>query len=250
MADPKRHQPRMSPERARRLRRWHLEADRELRNGLPRRMLYLGLDLRIPEGVFSPSGGGPFYPLIRAEARPSDRVLDMGTGCGIGAILAAAQSRDVVGVDVNPIAVEAAAANASRNGVGDRITFRQSDVFDAVDGRFDLILFDPPYRWYKARDLLELSTADENYGVLTRFLGHLRDHLAPGGRAIRRHRLPLCPDRRGRLAERGRRQRGSRERGLDRDLLCVSANPLVDVGGRGCPARLEDDELGLLNRRT
>ncbi|TMD41946.1 MAG: methyltransferase [Chloroflexi bacterium] len=184
MADPKRHQPRMSPERARRLRRWHLEADRELRNGLPRRMLYLGLDLRIPEGVFSPSGGGPFYPLIRAEARPSDRVLDMGTGCGIGAILAAAQSRDVVGVDVNPIAVEAAAANASRNGVGDRITFRQSDVFDAVDGRFDLILFDPPYRWYKARDLLELSTADENYGVLTRFLGHLRDHLAPGGRAM------------------------------------------------------------------
>ena len=184
MADRKRHQPLMSPERARRLRRWHLETDRELRNGLPRRMLYLGLDLRIPQGVFSPSGGGSFYPLIRAEARPSDRVLDMGTGCGIGAILAAAQSCEVVGVDVNPIAVEAAAANASRNGVADRITFRQSDVFDAVDGLFDLILFDPPYRWYKARDLLELSTADENYGALTRFFGQLRDHLAPGGRAM------------------------------------------------------------------
>ena len=57
-------------------------------------------------------------------------------------------------------------------------------LLDSSDGLFDLILFDPPYRWYKARDLLELSTADENYGVLTRFLGHLRDHLAPGGRAM------------------------------------------------------------------
>ncbi|HEX3629825.1 MAG TPA: methyltransferase [Candidatus Dormibacteraeota bacterium] len=184
MAPDNEYQPMMSAERARRLRRWHLEADKELRRGLPRRMLYLGLDLLVPETVFAPSTNGLFHPLVRAEAKPSDRVLDMGTGSGISAILAAATSSDVVAVDVNPRAVEAARANAARNGVADRITFRQSDVFNAVDGSFDLIIFHPPYRWFKARDLLEISHTDQNYGALRRFMGEVPERLRPRGRVL------------------------------------------------------------------
>ena len=174
----------MSAERARRLRRWHLESHQELRDGLPRRMLYLGLELAVPEDVFWPGTWGQFFPLVRDEVRPSDRVLDMGTGSGIIAILAAQRSSDVVAVDINPKAVEAARANAVGNGVADRINFGVSDVFDAVEGTFDLIVFDPPFRWFKARDLLELSTADENYQALTRFMRDVRDRLRPGGRIL------------------------------------------------------------------
>jgi release factor glutamine methyltransferase len=147
-------------------------------------MLYLGLDLLVPETVFAPSTNGLFHPLVRAEARPSDRVLDMGTGSGISAILAAATSSEVVAVDVNPRAVEAARANAARNGVADRITFKQSDVFDAVEGSFDLIIFHPPYRWFKPRDLLEISHTDQNYGALRRFMGEVRERVRPGGRVL------------------------------------------------------------------
>lgn len=179
-----RYTPMMSPERAKRLRRWHVEADQELREGLPRRMFYLGLELYIPVDVFAPAGGGVFHELVRNEIEASDRVLDMGTGCGINAILAASRSSDVVAVDINPKAVEAAAANAALNGVADRIVFRQSDVFDAVDGTFDVIAIDPPFRWFAARDLLELSTADEDYRALTRFMTEARDYLRPGGRII------------------------------------------------------------------
>lgn len=174
----------MPAERARRLRRWHVEHDRELREGLPRRMFYLGIELLIPEDVFAPGAYGAFHPLVRDEVRPSDRVLDMGTGSGIDAILAAQRSSDVVAVDLNPKAVEAGRANAVLNRVADRITFKQSDVFEAVEGDFDLIIFDPPFRWFKARDLLELSTADENYQALTRFMRDVRDYLRPGGRIL------------------------------------------------------------------
>src|SRR5690349_14817242 len=174
----------MSPERARRLRRWHLTSDRELRAGLPRRMFYLGLELRIPKDVFSPGGLGNFHPTVRDEVKPTDRVLDMGTGSGIVAILAAARSSDVVAVDINPKAVEAARANAVLNGVADRITFEVSDVFAAVEGDFDLIVFDPPFRWFKARDLLELSHTDENYQALSRFMRQVRQRLRPGGRVL------------------------------------------------------------------
>ena len=90
----------------------------------------------------------------------------------------------MLGVDVNPHAVAAAVANAARNGVADRTTFRESDVFSAVDGTFDLMMFDPPFRWFAPRDHLEASMADENYAALTRFLAQAGDHLAPGGRIL------------------------------------------------------------------
>jgi len=174
----------MTAERTRRLRRWHDDQYRQVRDSLPRRLFYLGLELRIPEGVFPPAGSGTFHKLARDEVQSTDRVLDMGTGSGVCAILAAATSSDVVAVDINPKAVQAATENAKRNGVAERITFRQSDVFDAVDGTFDLVIFDPPFRWFPARDMLEMSTADENYRALRRFMTEVKRYLRPGGRIL------------------------------------------------------------------
>ncbi len=174
----------MSEARARRLRRWHEDAYQSLRESVPRRMFYLGLELYIPEDVFAPAGSGAFHRLVRDEVRPSDRILDMGTGSGVNAILAASRASDVVAVDINPKAVAAGATNAARNGVAERITFLESDVFDAVEGTFDLMIFDPPFRWFKARDLLELSTADENYRALTAFMTEAASHMRPGGRIL------------------------------------------------------------------
>ena len=53
-----------------------------------------------------------------------------------------------------------------------------------MDGAFDLIIFDPPFRWFAPRDLLEASMADENYDALTRFLTQAAGHLTPGGRIL------------------------------------------------------------------
>jgi len=61
---------------------------------------------------------------VLAEVRDGDRVLDMGTGSGVNAILAATKSTDVVAVDINPRAVEAAQADVERNGVTDRVDVR------------------------------------------------------------------------------------------------------------------------------
>jgi hypothetical protein len=78
--------------------------------------------------------------------------------------------------------------NALRNGVADRVEVRRSDdfsdVFSNVDGIFDLIVFDPPFRWFAPRDLLEGATTDENYGAMTRFFHQARRHPADGGRML------------------------------------------------------------------
>ena len=50
------------------------------------------------------------------------RALDMGTGSGIGALFLAQRGFTVVGVDVNPMAVRCAMANAALNGLDEHVT--------------------------------------------------------------------------------------------------------------------------------
>lgn len=92
------------------------------------------------------SVGGPSVDLLRTTVRrPVGRTLDVGTGCGIQAFLAAAHSGTVVGVDRNPRAVNVAAFNALLNGLTN-CEFRTGDLYAPVQGRrFDLIVANPPY---------------------------------------------------------------------------------------------------------
>ncbi len=179
------YRPAMSPDDERRIRAWHEAAYESMRDSGMGIVSYLGRSFVVPPHAFPTAAvAEPLGRALLDEVRADDRVLDMGTGCGVNAILAASRSADVLGVDVNPHAVAAAAANAERNGVADRTTFRESDVFAAVDGTFDLMIFDPPFRWFAPRDLLEASIADENYRALTRFLEQAGEHLAPDGRIL------------------------------------------------------------------
>lgn len=108
----------------------------------------------------------------------------MGTGSGVNAILAASKSANVLGVDINPSAVECARQNAARNGVSENVTVIESDVFSAVEDAFDLIIFDPPFRWFAPRDIREVATADEGYRTLTPFFRQVPRYLEPDGRIL------------------------------------------------------------------
>jgi len=74
-------------------------------------------------------------------------VLDLGTGCGVLAVLAANKGGCVIAADINPFAIRCAKANAQLNRVGEKIDFLQADLFTALsDGvGFDLVLFNAPY---------------------------------------------------------------------------------------------------------
>jgi release factor glutamine methyltransferase len=179
------YRPMVSDEYAAILQRWHEAASADLHREVPCEVSYLGLTLEIPEHVFPPTRMSDLLGrAVLGDVRDGDRVLDMGTGSGVNAILAASRARDVVGVDINPHAVAAAVRNAQRNQVADRTRFFESDLFDRVDGAFDLIVFDPPFRWFRPRDLLEVAFADENYRTLTRFMAEVPERLNPGGRLL------------------------------------------------------------------
>jgi release factor glutamine methyltransferase len=177
--------PALPPADIERIRDWHERAYASIAARSEQTFDYLGLTLLVPAGV------QPITPTshllgeaVLSEAREGNRVLDMGTGCGVNAILAATRGAQVVAVDVNPRAIEAARANAERNGAAERVEVRYSDVFSEVDGAFDLIVFDPPFRWFKPRDLAETAITDEGYRAMTSFFRQARRHLAAGGRML------------------------------------------------------------------
>jgi methylase of polypeptide subunit release factors len=73
------------------------------------------------------------------------RALDVGTGSGIHALLAAGDHREVVAVDVNPRALAYTALNAALNGF-DNVECRAGSFFVPVEGEtFDLITCNAPY---------------------------------------------------------------------------------------------------------
>ncbi len=181
------YRPTIPQERVEQIRRWHERAYAEGRDegATEQTFDYLGTTIVVPPEVM------PITPMshllgeaVLAGAHEGERVLDMGTGSGVNAILAATQGATVLAVDVNPRALEAARANVARNGVADRVEVRYSDVFSEVAGIFDLIVFDPPFRWFRPRDWLESAMTDEGYDAMTRFFRQARRHLSPGGRML------------------------------------------------------------------
>jgi SAM-dependent methyltransferase len=77
--------------------------------------------------------------------RPVERALDLGTGCGFQAFLAAAHSKQVVAVDRNPRAVRLTAFSALLNNLT-HVSALEGDFFQPVEGQqFDLIVGNLPY---------------------------------------------------------------------------------------------------------
>jgi len=82
------------------------------------------------------------------DPRAVERVLDLCTGSGCLAVLAALRfpNAAVDAVDISADALAVAARNITAHGLEERITLREGDLFGPVSGaRYDLIVSNPPY---------------------------------------------------------------------------------------------------------
>jgi release factor glutamine methyltransferase len=115
------------------------------------------------------------------ELRPGDRVLEVGTGSGY---IASRLMREtcIVATDINPFAVREA------RDLG--VDVVRTDLVDGLSGRFEMILFNPPYLPTQPNerisDWLEYALDGGISGreVITRFAGQVGRVLAPGGRIL------------------------------------------------------------------
>ena len=107
---------------------------------------FYGRDFRISRDVLDPRPETETLIELALSA-PFERALDLGTGSGciLVTLLAERRTATGVGADLSEAACLQASANAVLHEVAARAEVIQSDWFDKVEGRFDLILSNPPY---------------------------------------------------------------------------------------------------------
>jgi methylase of polypeptide subunit release factors len=122
--------------------------------------------------------------LRRDPPAPDARIVDIGTGAGVGAVTAAllCPSAEVVMTDVNSTALRLARINAEAAGV--EIQTAETRGLQGVEGLFDIAVINPPYiiddgeRAYR-------DGGGMNGGALSLELTRTAlEHLSPGGRVI------------------------------------------------------------------
>ncbi|TNC73375.1 peptide chain release factor N(5)-glutamine methyltransferase [Rubellimicrobium roseum] len=161
--------------------------------------LFWGREFVVTPDVLDPR---PETEILVAAAleEPFGRVLDLGTGSGciLLSLLADRPEATGVGLDLSPAALEVARTNAARLGVADRVQLRPSDWFAAAEGRFDLIVSNPPYIALNEMPDLEpevrdweprLALTDEADGLdaYRAILSGVGPYLASGGRLAVEH---------------------------------------------------------------
>ena len=84
---------------------------------------------------------------LKGRQGEAPSLLDLGTGTGIIAVslLANLPNARAVATDISAGALAMCARNAVANGVSARLTCVQSNWFESVEGRFDVIVSNPPY---------------------------------------------------------------------------------------------------------
>jgi len=120
---------------------------------LGRREFY-GLTLGLSKDTLEPRPDSEMIvegllPFARSmvAAKGSCKILDLGTGTGAIclALLSAIPQAHGMGTDISAGALRTAKANAERNGLAERFSAVESDWFGKIEGRFDIIVSNPPY---------------------------------------------------------------------------------------------------------
>ena len=117
-----------------------------------------------------------------AEARDSDRVLEVGCGRGLISRNLAPRVREVLATDINPFAVSMVKEYG--------IPVIRADLFRGIKAKFDMVIFNPPYlptsREEKTAGWMNfaLDGGESGRETIERFLEDLGSHLIPGGRAL------------------------------------------------------------------
>jgi release factor glutamine methyltransferase len=147
---------------------------------------YGGCVFRVPDGVQPPKAGSLFF-CRHLDVRAGERMLEIGAGLGLAAVLAARAGAGVVATDVLPAAVESVRLNAALNGV--TVDARLGDCYAPVAGeRFDLVCSNPPQMpTPPGRERGAAAAAADNGGIdgweiLDRVISGAPAHLRPGGR--------------------------------------------------------------------
>lgn len=152
-----------------------------------------GIKLQIGKNIFPPQSSTSISSqglLEIAGGVTGKSVLDMGTGSGIQAILAAkAGAATVTAVDISLAAVSCARHNFNINGCKEKINLYQGDLFGSLPfgERFDIIIANLPFLDYPLYGVAEATLYDPDLRLHHRLLCEAGDRMTKGGVMVLPH---------------------------------------------------------------
>lgn len=151
----------------------YIEGIDKISNGIPMQYItnvqeFMGMDFFVDENVLIPQ---PDTEILVEEVlsiigkKENLCILDICTGSGAIAVSIAKNTNNciVYAVDISKNAIEVAKKNAIKNGVNEKITFVNSNMFEKVDSnkKFDIIVSNPPYIETKTLSTLDIQVQNE-----------------------------------------------------------------------------------------
>lgn len=161
---------------------------------------FAGLDFMVNNHVLVPRS--PIAELIEQRFAPwvaesaVTSILELGTGSGCIAIACAYAfpNASVVATDVSQAALAVAGRNVADHGLDDRVTLVEADVFEGIEGCFDLIVSNPPYvdesalaqvpAEYAHEPRLGLAAGADGMDIVRRIIADAARHLSERGALV------------------------------------------------------------------
>lgn len=122
---------------------------------------FYGLEFYVKKGVLIPRFDTEnLVEKVLSFAKEGDRVLDVctGSGCILLSVMKNRNNIDGIGCDISDEALEVAKTNAERFSLP--AVFVKSDLFDEIEGEFDIIVSNPPYIVRDVVNTLESQVKD------------------------------------------------------------------------------------------
>ncbi|MFX1539547.1 MAG: HemK2/MTQ2 family protein methyltransferase [Promethearchaeota archaeon] len=142
----------------------------------------------VNDGVYEPAED-TFMLCANLDTTSADTVLELGTGCGLVAIVAARTGARVIATDQSSLAIQNAKSNVALYNLQNQIEIRQGSFFDPIKPgeQFSLIAFNPPYLPGTTNDPAfdpTWSGGKEGREVTEIFLSQCSKYLLPTGRLL------------------------------------------------------------------
>jgi len=145
---------------------------------------YKNTDIKVTPEVYEPSEDSFLLAEVAlTEIRGNEKVIEIGCGSGIiSAVIEANTDATILGIDINPHAAKCSRDNG--------IEVVRGDLLGCIKGKFDIIIFNPPYIPTPDEERMDdwLNTAlDGGYDgrkIIFRFLDDAAEHLVENGRIL------------------------------------------------------------------
>jgi methylase of polypeptide subunit release factors len=155
-----------------------------------------GLEIAYDRRVLRPRGwttAQSWWAASLLPHLPDGTVLELCSGAGqIGLLAIKDSTRQLVCVDVNPVAATYTQRNAETAGLAARVSMREGLIAESLrpDERFPMIIADPPWvpraetERFPEDPLVAIDGGDDGLHIVRDCLGAITAHLAPGGVAL------------------------------------------------------------------